>query len=59
MARCPGIGLAALRLVGTQYTRMGGEEAVPAELRNTLIEPFFVPRISCMGSQASSAPAIG
>jgi hypothetical protein len=38
---------------------MGGEEAVPAELRNTLIEPFFVPRISCMGSQASSAPAIG
>lgn len=48
-------------LVGTQYTRMGGDEAVPAELRNTLIEPYFVPRTSCMaeGAPAPASSCIG
>lgn len=48
-------------LVGTQYTRLGGDQAVPAELRNTLIEPYFVLRTSCMteGPPAPASSCIG
>jgi hypothetical protein len=37
-------------LIGTQYLKANGDEVTPTRLRNVLIEPYFVPPISCMAN---------
>lgn len=35
-------------LIGTQYQRRGSGEIAPAQVRNTVIEPYLVKRTACM-----------
>jgi hypothetical protein len=41
-------------LIGTQYMKGNGDEVTPPVLRNTVIEPYFVPATSCLGKGGAS-----